>query len=82
MRTSTYLAGVVLAGTFTLLGPALTNAAALPAVIVERGFNGMGFASIILAVLQYLKGNNAYVSHQRVSLIHINETIATECLFL
>lgn len=38
MRTSTYLAGVVLAGAFALPGPALTNAAALSAVLVERGF--------------------------------------------
>ena len=78
MRTSTYLAGVVLAGTFALLGPALTNAAALPAVVFERGFNGMGLRQYHSS---HLKGNNAYVSQQRVSLIHINETIANERLF-
>lgn len=62
MRTSTYLSGLVLAGALAVLAPVLTNAAALPAVVkrVGTGINGMGFASIIIAVLDYLKGNNTY----------------------
>ncbi len=62
MRTSTYLSGLVLAGAFAVLAPVLTNAAALPAIVKRggTGINGMGFASIIIAVLDYLIGNNAY----------------------
>lgn len=41
--------------------PLITDAAVLPAIIERKvGIDGMGFASIILAVIDYLKGSNAY----------------------
>ena len=63
------MTGIVFAGTLGLLGPALTNAAILPATVKRgTGIDGMGFASIILTVVDYLKGNNAYVStHDTIS---------------
>lgn len=41
--------------------PLITYAAVLPAIVDRKvGIDGMGFASIILAVIDYLKGSNAY----------------------
>lgn len=67
MRATNYLIGVLLASGISLLTPAITNAAPLSEIMSRRvGFNGMGFASIIIAVIDFLKADNAYVSLQRV----------------
>jgi hypothetical protein len=33
----------------------------LPVSLVRRGFNGMGIATLVVAVTEYLKTENAYV---------------------
>ena len=63
MRHQSYIPTLVVACGVFLFSPFIINAAVLPAIESRApGFNGMGFASIILAVIDYLKGSNAYVS--------------------
>ena len=48
--------------TLSIIGLQPAMGAALPFSLVPRGFNGMGMASLVLAVIDFLKGENAYVS--------------------
>lgn len=72
MLSSSYLTGLTLLGSLAILSPTLTEGSVIPSTIPAtknplpsktleaRGFNGMGFASIILAVIDYLGPKNAY----------------------
>jgi hypothetical protein len=61
MRALTWKTGAVLAGAASILAPAITHASPLTALHQRAtGINEMGFTSIIIAVIDYLKGENAY----------------------
>lgn len=64
MRSTNFLIGAFLACGLSLFAPAFISAAPLSELLPRKGvgIDGMGFASIILAVIDYLKGSNAYVS--------------------
>lgn len=74
MRSSFHLAGLALLGSLAVLSPSLSQGSVIPAIknlapfkafkaLEARegtGIDGMGFASIILAVVDFLKDQNAY----------------------
>lgn len=61
MRYIHCVPAVALAFGLLLSTPLITDAAVLPGIVARKeGIDGMGFASIILAVIDYLKGSNAY----------------------